>query len=125
MLESSDENTVSAGLKSLSMMDWMHYPNSIKFMMDQTTMYNWKYNKACNSTSVKYMLKTITGTTNRRHWPGSLDNEIYEADYELFKQLKCHYHQINPDQIMSYIRSFNFMRVDVNGFISPNIKQAS
>ena len=33
MLESSDDDTVAAGLKSLSMMDWMHYVNSIKFIL--------------------------------------------------------------------------------------------
>jgi hypothetical protein len=122
MLDSSDENTQAAGLKSLSMMDWMHYPNSIKFMMDQTRVSNWRYNKACSSTSVKYMLKTITGTTNRRRWPGSLDTEIYAVDFELFKKLKAHYHHIQPQDVLNHIRSVNFIRVNGEGLLVPNLK---
>lgn len=128
MLNSSDEDTVSAGLKSLSMMDWMHYPQSVKFILSNTDdKYNWVYNKACNSTSVKYMMKTIAGdkVRNRTWWPGDYDDEIYEKDFELFKQLKCHYHHIKPDQIMSSILSINFMHVDSNGFMAPNIKQVN
>ena len=127
MLESSDENTVSAGLKSLSMMDWMHYPQSIKFILNSISKYNWIYNKACNSTSVKYMIKTIAGDYARRRswWPGNFDDEIYEADFELFKKLKCYYDHIQPDQIMSSIRSVNFMSVNSKGFITPNIKQGT
>lgn len=126
MLNSSDEDTVSAGLKSLSMMDWMHYPQSIKFILNNTdNKYNWIYNKACNSTSVKYMIKTIAGKSARKRtwWPGDFDEEIYEKDYELFKQLKCHYHHIQPDDIMSHIRSLNFMSVNSEGIMTPNFKQ--
>ena len=126
MLESSDENTVSAGLKSLSMMDWMHYPQSIKFILTNVNnKYNWIYNKACNSTSVKYMMKTIVGDRARKRtrWPGDFDDEIYEQDFELFKQLKCHYHRIQPDQIMNFIRSINFMTINSDGFMAPNIKR--
>jgi hypothetical protein len=126
MLESSDENTVSTGLKSLSMMDWMHYPQSIKFILNNIDdKYNWIYNKACTSTSVKYMLKTISGSAarNRTRWPGDFDEEIYEKDFELFKKLKCHYHHIQPNDIMSHIRSLNFMSVNSEGIMTPNIKQ--
>lgn len=126
MLNSSDEDTVSAGLKSLSMMDWMHYPQSIKFILNNTnSKCSWIYNKACNSTSVKYMIKNIAGDRARKRswWPGDFDDEIYEADFELFKKLKCHYHHIQPDQIMNHIRSINFMTVNSEGFITPNIKQ--
>lgn len=126
MLESSDENTVSAGLKSLSMMDWMHYPQSIKFILNNiSNKNNWIYNKACNSTSVKYMIKTIAGNHVRKRtwWPGGFDNEIYEEDFELFKKLKCHYHHIQPDQIMTHIRGIDFITVNSDGFMVPNIKQ--
>lgn len=126
MLESSDENTVSAGLKSLSMMDWMHYPQSIKFILNNVdNKHRWIYNKACNSTSVKYMIKTIAGERARKRtwWPGDYDSEIYEADFELFKKLKSHYHRVDPDQIMTSIRSINFMGVDSEGFLSPRLKR--
>ena len=125
MLESSDENTVSAGLKSLSMMDWMHYPQSIKFVLNNiSNKYNWIYNKACNSTSVKYMIKTLAGDYARRRtwWPGQFDTEIYEADFELFKKLKCHYHHVEPKDILDNIRGINFIRVNDMGLIVPNIK---
>ena len=126
MLESSDENTVSAGLKSLSMMDWMHYPQSVKFILNNDdNKWHWIYNKACNSTSVKYMIKTIAGERARKRtwWPGDYDSEIYEADFELFKKLVSHYHHIDPDQIMTSIRSINFMGVDSEGFLSPRLKR--
>lgn len=126
MLNSSDNDTVSAGLKSLSMMDWMHYPQSIKFILSNTNdRYNWIYNKACNSTSVKYMIKTISGDRARKRswWPGDYDYEIYEEDFELFKKLKCHYHHIKPEDIMSHIRSLDFMQVLPDGIMVPNIKQ--
>lgn len=124
MLNSSDEDTVSAGLKSLSMMDWMHYPQSIKFILSNTNnKYNWIYNKACSSTSVKYMMNTIAGRARRRNsWPGGYDDEIYEEDFELFKKLKCHYHHIQPNDIMTSIRSVNFISVNTEGFLTPNLK---
>lgn len=125
MLESSDENTVSAGLKSLSMMDWMHYPQSVKFILNNVdNKYHWIYNKACNSTSVKYMMKTIAGERARKRtwWPGDFDEEIYEKDFELFKQLKCHYHHIEPNEVMDSIGSINFMHVNADGIMVPNYK---
>lgn len=124
MLESSDENTVSAGLKSLSMMDWMHYPQSIKFILNNVKdKYNWIYNKACTSTSVKYMMQTICNVKRRSWWPGDYDGEIYEEDFELFKKLKCHYHHVLPEKVMSTIRALEFMSVNSEGMIAPNIKQ--
>lgn len=127
MLESSDEDTVSAGLKSLSMMDWMHYVQSVKFILDNiTSKYNWVYNKACNATSVKYMLNTISGNVRKRtSWPGDYDTEIYEDDFELFKKLKCHYHHIQPGEIMDNLKYLEFMTVNSDGLLIPNIKQRS
>lgn len=124
MLNSSDEDTVSAGLKALSMMDWMHYRNSVKFILENTdNKYNWVYNKACNSTSVKYMMKALSGMVSKRtRWPGSYDEEIYDNDFELFKQLKCRYHHVQPDQVMNSIRDMKFMTVNAAGFMSPNFK---
>ena len=125
MLESSDENTVAAGLKSLSMMDWMHFPESIRFILNNVSnKWNWIYNKACNSTSVKYMIKTIAGDRARKRswWPGDFSEDIYERDFELFKQLKCHYHHIQPLEVMTNIRAMNFITVSPEGLLSPNLK---
>ena len=124
MLDSTDANTVSAGLKALSMMDWMHYPNSVKYIMNRTDKYKWLYNKASNSTSVKYMLSTISGNKARRHWPGNYDNDIYEQDFELFKQLKMHYEKISNDDILTEIKFMNFIRCNAEGKLVPNLRMS-
>lgn len=124
MLNSSDENTVAAGLKSLSMMDWIHYPQSVKFALNNTnSKSNWIYNKACDSTSVKYMMRTLSGgCVKRTVWPGNYDHDIYEKDFELFKQLKCHYHHIDSADLLQHIRNLDFIGVDSEGRLIPIIK---
>lgn len=122
MLNSSDTNTVSAGLKALSMLDWTHYTNSIKYILSDVAQYTWKYNHACSSTSVKYMLKSLSGSTNRRNWPGRGESEIYSQDYELFKQLKMYYAKVGPDKILDYIKYESFVSVASDGRIRINIK---
>lgn len=123
MLESTDCNTVSASLKALSMMDWMHYPNSVKFILGHVrNKWVWINNKACNSASVKYMLNTICNTKRKRQWPGYYDDDIYKCDYNLFKQLACHYLHIEPNQIYTNLIGVNFMYVNNEGFVSLNIK---
>lgn len=122
MLNSSDEDNVSAGLKALSMMDWMHYPNSVKFILNQAERYKWIWNKALNSTSVKFMLKSISPNVRKRSgFPGNYDEEIYEQDYELFTKLKMHFDKISPDNILDIMRFMNFMTVN-NGMIVPKLK---
>ena len=123
MLESTDENTVSAGLKSLSMMDWMHYPNCVKFILRQASNRNWKWNKAISSTSVKYMLKTITGAPNRNRWPGDYDYNIFNEDLELLKKLKAHYDHVDDNQMQSWLRFLNFMRVSDQGVLMPILRE--
>ena len=123
MLESSDSNTVAAGLKSLSMMDWMHYSNSVKYIMNLVENYSWRYNNAVNSTSVKYMLRTLSNSSNRRRWPGNYSNSIYNEDYELFTQLKMHYDKVNPEDLLNNIRFLEFIGVNSSGIITPVIKE--
>jgi hypothetical protein len=125
MLESSDSNTVAAGLKSLSMMDWMHYSNSVKYILSSVGNSCWRYNNAVNSTSVKYMLNTLFGSSNRRRWFGSFSNSIYNEDYELFKTLKMHYDKYSPDTIMDGMKFLDFMAVDPSGVIVPVLKGRS
>ena len=125
MLESSDDNTVSAGLKSLSLMDWIHYPNSVKFVLRAVeNKWNWVYNKACGSTSVKYMIKSLApNISSRGRWPGDYDYTIYEEDYNLFKQLKLHFDKCPEDKLLEYMRYLNFMTVTPAGMIAPNYKK--
>jgi hypothetical protein len=123
MLESSDEDTVSAGLKSLSMMDWMHYPNSIKFILRNVDSNRWRWNKATGSTSVKYMLHTITGQTSRGRWPGDYDFNIFKEDFELLKELKMHCDSLDEKQMLSWLRCLNFMMVDPGGMMTPVLRE--
>lgn len=125
MLHSSDANTVSAAFKALSMMDWIHYPNSIRYIL-KGDIKSTRYNKATNSTSVKYMLNSLTKplSAGRRHWPGDYDNDIYEQDFELFKKLVCYYYHIDDNVTLTKeIRYFSFMTISSEGLIVPNLKQ--
>ena len=123
MLESSDSNTVAAGLKSLSMMDWMHYSNSVKYIINRVDNYNWRYNNAVNSTSVKYMLRTLSNSNNRGRWPGSFNREIYSEDYKLFTELRMHYENISPDNLLDNMRFLEFMTTTTQGVLTPRIKE--
>ena len=127
MLESSDENTVSAGLKSLSMMDWIHYTNSVRYILNVVdNKWNWAYNKACNSTSVKYMIRSLAPNANSRgRWPGAYDQTIYEEDYSLFKQLKLYFDKCPEEKLLEYMRYLNFMTVTPAGMITPNYKKTA
>lgn len=124
MLESSDEDTVAAGLKSLSMMDWIHYANSVKLTMNSAGKSRWLYNSATGSTSVKYMLNTISNSSRRNRWPGDYDCDIYEQDYELFKQLKKHFDKLDDNTLMQNMTGCNFMLVDPDSVLRPHIKKA-
>lgn len=124
MLDSSDDNTVSAGLKALSMMDWIHYSNSVKFIFNILgNARKWKNNPAANSTSVKYMMQTISGSKYKSYWPGDYEDKIFEEDYELFKQLKTYYDKVTPEELPKYLSSLNFMTVNSMGFVTPNIRE--
>jgi hypothetical protein len=70
------------------------------------------------------MIKTIAGdyARKRTRWPGQFDTEIYEADFELFKKLKCHYHHVERKDVLDNIRGINFIIVNDMGLKVPNIK---
>lgn len=113
MLNSSDANTVGAGLKALSMMDYIHYPNSVRYIIKHLNNINYRYNKAANSTSVKFMFKQLCPETAiRRYWPGDYDSTIYEKDYDLFLQLIKHYEPAYKDNVLARIMNMNFMASD-------------
>lgn len=123
MLESSDNETVSAGLKALSMMDYMHYPNSVRYIIKNLHRNNYYYNKAANSTSVRFMREQLSGSSKRNMWPGRYDMEIYEQDYKLLKQLILHYEPYYKEDILSRMKDFPFMKVSNDGILIPRLKQ--
>jgi hypothetical protein len=108
MLDSKDPSIVEMALKTLATMDWMHYSNSIKLILNEN--YAWYYNKATKSTAVKYMLTTLSGG-RRVYKYQSYDSEIYPQDFELFKQL---YIYLNPksseESILYDISDWPFMK---------------
>ena len=113
MLESTDENTVSAGLKALSMLDYMHYPKSINYMLDLTNgRYRW--NKTMHSTSVKFMFKQLLKCSSERN--------IYPQDFELIKQYIAHYNSISIEDVNPKLLYCEFMTVDPNGMLMPILK---
>ena len=118
MLKSSDENTKAAGMKALSMMDYMHYPNSVKLMFHQMNTWEWRYNKANSSTSVKFMLKSIFGDRWRRWW-GDYNKTIYPQDLELFKKLLVHYEKLNDEDFANRMAALEFMKVNAEGMLVP------
>lgn len=122
MLNSSDEDTVSAGLKALSMMDWAHYPNSIKYIL-KTSNGKWRYNHATNSTSVKYMISTISTYKRRSWWPGNYDDNIYQEDYDLFLQLNMHYEKLPLEKLKNQMIYYEFMTSTNAGDMIPRIRE--
>ena len=121
MVDSSDSDTVGAGLKALAMMDWINYPNSVKFMLNCCD-WNYRYNKAADSTAVRYMFITLTEKTNRHRWPGGYTDKISIDDYELFSKLKMYYDKTPEDKLLNSMVSYNFMIVSPEGLVRPNIK---
>lgn len=123
MIESSDENTVSAGLKALSMLDWHHYANSVKYILKKSSKYKWVYNKTMSSTSVKFMFKSLCPyVRSRNYYPGEYSEDIYEEDWELIKQLIMHYDKVASDNVLEYLRFYSFMKVNSEGVIVPHLK---
>lgn len=122
MINSTDENTVFAGLKALSMMDWMHYPNSITAMFNSVNYYRWYYNNATHSTSVKYMFSQIFGS-KRKSIGGSFGKSIYEDDFNLLKEFVSRKNNYSEEDLNNYLRYLNFMRITPDGLLSPNLKK--
>lgn len=118
MMKSSDESTVGAALKSLAMLDYMHYPNSIRFVLNNTSSYNYCYNRAFKSTPVKFMFEQL-GYRGRRRLL-SYDGDIYEQDYNLFRQLIGQYYK--TEETMCYVKNYPFINVSNAGVLTPRIR---
>ena len=121
MLNSSDDNTVSAGLKALSMMDYIHYPNSVRYTFRRLNSTSYKCNKAASATSVKFMFQQLS-PGKRRYWPGDYDSTIYEKDYKLLQQLVKHFEPAYAVDIPARLRNFDFMTTDGSKIV-PRLRQ--
>ena len=121
MLDSDDEDTVSAGIKALSMMDYMHYPNSVKYILNNAS-YKFRYSKAYNSVPVKFMLKSLNeGYWSNRNAALKFSSSIYEDDFEMYKQLLGHY---TKGSIMNELNYLPFMTINDAGMLVPKLKKA-
>ena len=85
MLDSPDEEIVTAGLKALSTLDYSHYPNSVKFALSYVSSYKWRFNKARTSTACKYMLKQLDCWKYRNVY--FRDTTIAHEDYNVLKEI--------------------------------------
>lgn len=120
MLKSPDDATVAVGLKSIASMDYVHYTASIVFAL-QLGVYNYRYNKAMNSTVVKYMFRNFLNMRNIRKNP-VMPKEIYPEDYELFKKLVTYYNAATEDTVMDFIKYYPFMHANAEGQCVPRLK---
>lgn len=121
MINSSDKDSQGAALKALSLMDYMHYPNSVKYILFQCRN-KFMFNNATNSTSFKYMMRYLCGDVRRRYWPGEYDHNISQEDYELFKQLVCYDRKYDEKKFYDYARYINFVCIDSSGHPTPILK---
>ena len=83
MLDSSDAEIVTAGMKALAALDYSHYPNSVRFALRNTS--KWRYNHAYSSTAFKYMYKQL-GCKNRNGIYFG-DSTISHEDYDVLYQV--------------------------------------
>lgn len=101
MLDTTDESVRAVALKSLAAMDWMHYPNSVRYVL-RNSVGRWKWDKAFSSVSVKYMLQNLNQRNTRRNrMYFNYDNTITQEDYNLFKQLNMRKNNYSEDEFLS------------------------
>lgn len=113
MLLSSDKDTKLAGIKALSMLNYMQYPQSVKYIISET-VWNWQYDKITTSTAVRYMLKALTGNGSGRY-VRFYDRFISQKDWELFRQLIVGDENFNPN-------GYSFLFFDGNMQLTPRLK---
>lgn len=121
MLESKDMDTVNAGLKALAMMDYVHYANSVIYMLNQVTSSNFRWCKAFTSTAVKFMFKSLAfGRRVRSNMSFFCSSDIYPEDFEVYKQLVQHFDKTSTP--MEKLRYANFMTTTEEGILTPRFK---
>ena len=127
MLNSKDADAINAGLKSLAMMDYVHYSNSVIYMLNQLDSHNYRWCKASNSTAVKFMLRHLCGeirTYRRSTYLGESDT-VYEEDYELYKQLVEHFDKRDNVSILDKMIYVNFITINSEGMLVPRLKETA
>jgi hypothetical protein len=107
MLISTDDEIVGSALKALSMMDYMSYPNTVKYMLRNST-YRWKRNKVRNSTSVKAMFNMLEFSWRFRY-DDFTNSFISEKDYSLLRQVLEYIHRGCSDEIDYAYSDMRFM----------------
>lgn len=120
MLMSNDKDAIGSALKALAAMDYINYPISVKYVLVSSSD-NWWYNKATNTTNVKYMFKTLTGNSPR----GGIrfnDTTIDKKDFELLDNISKAINK-NENNRISFLRSALFTYEDEDYNIYPRIKK--
>lgn len=123
MLNSTDNDTVAAGIKALSSMDYIHYPLSIKFVLNHAS--NWVYNKATDTTAAKYMFNKILGGTARAYVRLNENRDIEEKDWEILHQLVEKYFEYKEERVNNYLRNLNCTYEDANYNVFPRLKKTT
>ena len=127
MMESSDSDTVTAGIKALSMLDYMKYRNSIIYMIKWLDNSRWKWSEALSFTSVKFMFKQLFGDNWRwviKRNASSYMHDIDEDDYKLFKQLTCKFEGVTESNVDVIVRSMPFVTIS-EGLMVPILKKGA
>lgn len=122
MLDSKDSDVVTSALKALASMDYVNYPNSVITIL-RDNIYNWRYNSAVTSTSVKYMLKSLLGRTYVGKWIGYNKETISQEDFNLLQQLIGHLSNDNEQYArLQYYSEMPFMFKDCNMQLLPRLE---
>lgn len=121
MLESKDSDTQTAGLKALSMMDYMSYPNSTMFLFFNLGS-EWRYCKGASASATRFMFQQLFyGTPS--YYPCFSDKFITSKDYELLKALIPKvYKDMGKELINNEIERFPFMYAGEELELRPRIK---
>lgn len=121
MLCSSDNDSQGSAIKALSAMDYINYPNSVKYILDISHgVPSWVYNKAADTTAAKYMFKFLIGGT-ARHSIKFNSGTITSKDYDLLKQLVRHFNNNDDYKTMEYLRVLPFTYEDEKYNVFPRI----
>lgn len=119
MLQSTDNDTVAAGLKALASMDYINFPNSTLTIL-RASLEEWKYNKAVSSTAVKYMLKALDIRGKNYRYLDYKDRFITQEDFELTKNLLNHFYK--DSDCMYYLSNASFVFMDEYLNVTPRLK---
>lgn len=120
MLISSDEDTVGSAIKALSMMDYIHYPNSVRLVFQKADRQSrdWRYNPATDTTAAKYMFNCILNGTARGRIKFK-SGHITQGDWDLFLSLMKRFYK--QEELLSWLGDYPFIYADDNMSLHPRI----